>query len=126
MDGFSRSLLTCYGLDGPRVQETQRVFERVFRAYGLPQVLRTDNGEPFASATTVGRLSRLSVWWIRLGIAVERIAPGRPDQNGRHERFHRTLLEDTLVPQAARNRAPSNAAFIGIAHSTTRSARTKH
>ena len=104
VDGFSRYLLTCYGLEGPRTVESQRVFGRVFREYGLPHILRTDNGEPFASPTTVGRLSRLSVWWIRLGIHVERIAPGRPDQNGRHERFHRTLLQDTLRPQTARDR----------------------
>lgn len=103
VDGFSRYLLTCTGLARPRTTPTRRVFERVFRTYGLPQVVRTDNGEPFASAITIGRLSRLSVWWIRLGIHVEHIAPGRPDQNGRHERFHRTLLEATLHPQAARD-----------------------
>lgn len=111
VDGFSRYLLTCYGLDGPRTGLTQRVFERAFREYGLPDILRTDNGEPFASPTTVGRLSRLSVWWIRLGIRVERIAPGRPDQNGRHERFHRTLLQDTLQPRAARDRAAQQRRF---------------
>lgn len=93
LDGFSRYLLTCTVVPGPQTAVTQRVFTRVFREYGLPQVLRTDNGEPFASPTTIGRLSRLSVWWLRLGIAVERIDPGRPDQNGRHERFHRTLDE---------------------------------
>jgi transposase InsO family protein len=111
VDGFSRYVLTCYGLDGPRTVESQRVFERVFRQYGLPERLRTDNGEPFASPTTVGRLSRLSVWWIRLGIHVERIAPGRPDQNGRHERFHRTLLQDTLRPQTARDRGAQQRRF---------------
>jgi putative transposase len=93
MDGFSRYLLACATVAAPRTDETQRVFTRIFRTYGLPLVIRTDNGEPFASPTTIGRLSRLAVWWIRLGIAVERIDPGRPDQNGRHERFHRTLDE---------------------------------
>jgi putative transposase len=93
MDGFSRYLLTCTVVPGPQTAATRRVFTRVFREYGLPDVVRTDNGKPFASPTTIGRLSRLSVWWIRLGIAVERIDPGRPDQNGRHERFHRTLDE---------------------------------
>ena len=111
VDGFSRYLLTCFGLEGPRTVPTQRVFERVFREYGLPEILRTDNGEPFASASSIGRLSRLSVWWIRLGIHVERIAPGRPDQNGRHERFHRTLLQDILVPQPARNRRAQQRRF---------------
>ena len=111
VDGFSRYLLTCYGLAGPRTGVTRRVFERAFREYGLPEILRTDNGEPFASATTVGRLSRLSVWWIRLGIRVERIAPGRPDQNGRHERFHRTLLQDTLQPRTARDRGAQQRRF---------------
>ena len=93
MDGFSRYLLACAVVPGPQTGVTQQVFTRVFREYGLPQVLRTDNGEPFASPTTLGRLSRLSVWWIRLGITVERIDPGCPAQNGRHERFHRTLDE---------------------------------
>jgi len=111
MDGCSRFLLTCCALEGPRTVATQRVFARVFRTYGLPEILRTDNGEPFASASSVGRLSRLSVWWIRLGIRVERIAPGRPDQNGRHERFHRTLWQDTLQPRAARDRGAQQRRF---------------
>lgn len=93
MDGFSRFLLACSTVPGQRTADTQRVFTRIFKTYGLPAVIRTDNGEPFASPTTISRLSRLAVWWIRLGIEVERIEPGRPDQNGRHERFHRTLDE---------------------------------
>jgi transposase InsO family protein len=103
VDGFSRYLLACQGLAAPRTALTRPVFERVFRRYGLPAVLRTDNGEPFASATSLGRLSRLSVWWLRLGIQVERIAPGRPEQNGRHERFHRSLVAATLQPTVARH-----------------------
>jgi putative transposase len=101
MDGFSRFLLACAVVAGPRTVETQRVFTRVFREYGLPEVIRTDNGEPFASPTSLGRLSRMAVWWIRLGIQVERIDPGRPDQNGRHERFHRTLDETRVNGPAA-------------------------
>lgn len=90
MDHASRFLLGCEGLPGTRHEQTQQVFERLFQEYGLPQRIRTDNGVPFASIG-VGNLSRLSVWWIRLGIRPERIAPGQPQQNGRHERMHRTL-----------------------------------
>ena len=90
MDHASRYLLACHGLPGTRFTETQAIFERLFREYGLPERIRTDNGVPFASLG-VGGLSRLSVWWIRLGIIPERIAPGQPQQNGRHERMHRTL-----------------------------------
>jgi len=105
MDGFSRFLLACAVVGQPRTVPTQRVFTRVFREYGLPDVLRTDNGEPFASSTTLGRLSRLSVWWIRLGIQVERIDPGCPEQNGRHERFHRTLDETRYAGPATNGAA---------------------
>src|SRR5256885_7950006 len=72
-------------------------FVAAFRAYGLPHAIRTDNGPPFAS-TGLGGLSRLAVWWIRLGIVPERIMPGRPDQNGRHERMHRTLKAEAANP----------------------------
>jgi len=74
-------------------------FERIFREYGLPEVIRTDNGTPFASRG-LGGLSRLSYWWIRLGIHPERIEPGHPEQNGRHERMHKTLKEHTARPPA--------------------------
>jgi transposase InsO family protein len=67
------------------------VFERTFREFGLPHVIRTDNGVPFASAHAIYGLSKLAVWWLRLGIQIERIAPGHPQQNGRHERMHLTL-----------------------------------
>src|SRR6478609_1476837 len=73
---------------------TQRSFELTFREYGLPDAIRTDNGTPFSSLAAAG-MSRLAVWWIRLGIRPERIEPGRPDQNGRHERMHRTLKAET-------------------------------
>jgi putative transposase len=76
------------------------VFRRAFREYGLPAVIRSDNGEPFA-APSLGRLSRLSVWWIRLGITPELIEPASPYQNGAHERMHRTLKAETTRPPAA-------------------------
>lgn len=100
MDHASRYLLGCQGLEGTRHEPTQRVFERLFREYGLPQRMRTDNGVPFASVG-MGGLSRLSVWWIRLGIHPERIEPGKPQQNGRHERMHRTLKRALGQPPAA-------------------------
>lgn len=99
MDHASRYLLACHGLTGTRFTETQAIFERLFREYGLPERIRTDNGVPFASLG-VGGLSRLSVWWIRLGIIPERIAPGQPQQNGRHERMHRTLKRTIGQPPA--------------------------
>lgn len=90
MDHASRYLLACDGRTGTSLSEARQSFERLFREYGLPERLRTDNGVPFAT-TGVGGLSRLSIWWIRLGIVPERIEPGQPQQNGRHERMHRTL-----------------------------------
>lgn len=100
MDHSSRYLLGCRALPGTRTHETRQAFERLFRCYGLPQRLRTDNGVPFASLGTAG-LSRLSIWWIRLGIVPERIQPGRPQQNGRHERMHRTLKAAVARPPAS-------------------------
>jgi hypothetical protein len=77
------------------------VFERAFQEYGLPDALRTDNGVPFASAHALYGLSKLAVWWLRLGIRLQRIAPGHPEQNGRHERMHLTLKQDATRPAAA-------------------------
>jgi putative transposase len=74
------------------------VFERVFKDYGLPQAIRTDNGAPFSAPTGLFGLSRLSVWWLRLGIMIERIQPGQPQQNGRHERMHLTLKQEATQP----------------------------
>ena len=99
MDHSSRYLLGCRALPGTRGAETRAAFERVFRRYGLPERLRTDNGAPFASLASAG-LSRLSIWWIRLGIVPERIKPGQPQQNGRHERMHRTLKRAAAQPPA--------------------------
>jgi transposase InsO family protein len=109
-DAHSRFLLCCRATkkaDGPHVRA---VMEAVFRKYGLPAAMRTDNGPPFASPAPAG-LSRLSMWWLQLGIRHERIDPGRPDQNARHERMHRTLKQDTASPPAA-NRSRQQRAFI--------------
>ena len=100
-DGFSRYLLGCQGLRSTAAAEAQPVFTRLFNEYGLPLRIRTDNGVPFAT-TTLARLSKLSAWWVRLGILPEFIEPGRPDQNGRHERMHRTLKAATTRPAAGR------------------------
>ena len=96
-DNYSRYLLDCQGLSHPRLEQTKPRFEWVFRNYGLPQAIRTDNGFPFAS-TGLGGLSRLSVWLIQLGIKPERILSGCPEQNGRHERMHKTLKEAVASP----------------------------
>ncbi len=77
------------------------VFERVFKEFGLPRAIRTDNGVPFASANALYGLSRLAVWWLRLGIAIERFQPGHPEQNGRHERMQLTLKIEATKPAAA-------------------------
>jgi transposase InsO family protein len=103
-DGYSRFLLGCQALSSTRVQEAQPVFTRLFKEFGLPKRLRTDNGVPFAT-NTLARLSRLSAWWVRLGILPEFIEPGKPQQNGRHERMHRTLKAETTRPPAATRRA---------------------
>ena len=96
-DGASRYLLGCQGLLEPTIEGSRPVFERLFRRYGLPDRLRTDNGAPFASSA-LGRLSTLSVWWVRLGILPDLIEPAHPQQNGRHERMHRTLKAETARP----------------------------
>jgi putative transposase len=96
-DHHSRYLLGCEALEGTRTQETELALQSVFSEYGLPDAMRSDNGTPFASTGRLG-LSKLSVWLMRLGIALERIQPGRPDQNGRHERLHLTLKQETTRP----------------------------
>jgi len=98
-DGFSRYLLGCQGLSSTAVAEAKPVFLRLFKEYGLPKRIRTDNGVPFAT-NTLARLSSLSAWWVRLGILPELIEPGKPQQNGRHERMHRTLKAETTRPAA--------------------------
>ena len=104
MDGYSRYLVRCQALPRPLSQPTQQVFEAAFREFGLPHAIRTDNGAPF-STLAAGGLSRLAVWWIRLGIRPERIRPGRPAENGRHERMHRTLKAEATRPPRGSFRA---------------------
>jgi transposase len=100
-DFASRSLLTCEALATTQEKFAFTVFERTFKEFGLPERIRTDNGVPFASAHALYGLSKLSVWWLRLGIHIERIQPGHPQQNGRHERMHLTLKKDATKPAAA-------------------------
>ena len=97
VDGYSRYLLGCQGVLSTAIEVARPIFLRLFQEYGLPLMIRTDNGVPFAT-TALGRLSTLSVWWIRLGIVPELIAPASPQQNGRHERMHRTLKAEATRP----------------------------
>lgn len=99
MDAFSRYLLAAHGLLSTQTEGVKAVFRRLFREFGLPDRIRTDNGAPFASVG-LARLSALSVWWIRLGIMPELIEPGNPQQNGRHERMHRTMKDEATKPPA--------------------------
>ncbi len=98
-DAYSRCLLECR-IVAPSYAQVKLLFEQAFRRYGCPRAIRTDHGEPFASAGTAG-LSRLSVQWLKAGIALERIERGKPQQHGRHERRHRTLKAETSTPAAA-------------------------
>jgi len=102
-DARSRYLLRCQTVEKTDTARVQAIFEAAFREYGMPEAIRTDNGPPFASRAVAG-LSRLAVWWIKLGIVPERIAAGHPEQNGRHERMHRTLKQETAQPPAANQR----------------------
>jgi putative transposase len=104
IDGYSRMLLACEALGHPTHAASQPVFAELFRRLGLPERIRTDNGVPFATSA-LGRLSQLSVWWIKLGITPELIEPAHPQQNGRHERLHRTLKAETTKPPAQTARA---------------------
>lgn len=97
-DHASRYLLLCEALESTREELAFTAFERLFKERGLPISIRSDNGVPFASANALFNLSKLSVWWLRLGIAIERIKPGRPQQNGRHERMHLTLKKEATRP----------------------------
>jgi putative transposase len=100
-DFASRYLLTCEALATTQEKFAFTVFERTFKEFGLPHAIRTDNGVPFASAHALYGLSKLAVWWLRLGIEIERIQPGHPQQNGRHERMHLTLKKEATKPAAA-------------------------
>jgi putative transposase len=100
-DFASRYLITCEALSTTQELYAFSVFERAFKDFGLPQAIRTDNGLPFSSVHALYGLSKLSVWWLRLGIQIERIQPGHPEQNGRHERMHLTLKTEATKPAAA-------------------------
>ena len=97
-DHASRYLLLCEALESTREAPVIEAFQQLFRDRGLPAAIRSDNGLPFASPNGLYNLSRLSVWWLRLGIAIERIKPGHPQQNGRHERMHLTLKKEATRP----------------------------
>jgi transposase InsO family protein len=97
-DHASRYLLLCEALESTRENLAITAFEQLFQERGLPQAIRSDNGVPFASPNALFNLSKLSVWWLRLGIAIERIKPGHPQQNGRHERMHLTLKKEATRP----------------------------
>ena len=109
-DSASRYLLACDALSSTAESFAFVVFERAFKDFGLPRAIRTDNGVPFACPRALFGLSKLSVWWLRLGIEIERIRPGHPQQNGRHERMHLTLKKETTRP-AARNLLQQQARF---------------
>lgn len=99
-DAYSRFLIRCQGLKHTGYDAVRPIFEWAFREHGLPHAIRSDNGAPFASRAVAG-LSRLSIWWIKLGILPDRIEPGQPQQNGRHERMHLTLKQETANPPAS-------------------------
>ena len=101
MDAASRYLLACTAFHEPTAENVRNVFVALFERYGLPKAIRSDNGQPFASVSAAAGLTRLSAWWARLGIRLERIDPGKPQQNGRHERMHLTLKQATCSPPRA-------------------------
>ena len=109
-DFATRYLIVCDALETTREMYAFAVFERAFKDFGLPRAIRSDNGVPFASASAFFGLSKLSVWWLRLGIGIERIRPGNPQQNGRHERMHLTLKREATKP-AGKNFLQQQAKF---------------
>ncbi len=108
MDAYSRYLLECHGMLQPTGLTTRERFTRLFEVFGLPEVIHSDNGTPFASTGLAG-LSRLSVWWLQLGIALDRSRPAHPQDNASHERFHRTLEAETAAPPEANCRRQNEA-----------------
>jgi transposase InsO family protein len=107
-DACSRYLLRCQAVEKTNTEQVMAIFESAFREYGMPWAIRSDNGAPFASRAIAG-ISRLSVYLMKLGIIPERIQPGHPEQNGRHERMHRTLGQETASPPAANRRSQQKA-----------------
>ena len=114
-DHASRFLLLCEALESTREDLAVTAFERLFAERGLPQSIRSDNGVPFASPNALFNLSKLAVWWLRLGIAIERIKPGQPQQNGRHERMHLTLKKEATRPPGM-NSLQQQARFDAFVH----------
>ena len=114
-DAASRYLLCCEALPSTCASLAFTVFERIFKDFGLPASIRTDNGVPFASPNSLFGLSKLSVWWLRLGIQIERIKPAHPQQNGRHERMHLTLKREATKP-ASRNLLQQQERFDRFVH----------
>lgn len=114
-DFATRFLIACEALTSTQEASAIRTFEEAFKEYGLPQAIRSDHGIPFASGNSAWGLTKLSVWWIRLGIKLERIEPGNPQQNGRHERMHRTLKREATEP-AAFNFLQQQEKFYQFAH----------
>jgi putative transposase len=123
-DAMSRYLVRCEAVAQTDGEHVRSVFDAAFCEFGLPLAIRSDNGPPFASVGA-GGLSRLAVWWIKLGVRPERIDPGKPTQNGRHERMHRTLTEDAADPRRRRRSPSSSAASTRSAPSTTMNGRTR-
>ena len=117
-DFASRYLLTCEALLTTQEKFAFTVFERTFKEFGLPQGIRTDNGVPFASAHALYGLSKLAVWWLRLGIHIERIKPGHPQQNGRHERMHLTLKRTrrSRPPRTCSSSRPGSTTHHALQH----------
>jgi transposase InsO family protein len=107
-DNYSRFILACKAFYNTKGSPVKKHFESIFIEYGLPEAIRTDNGIPFASPA-LGGLSQLSIWWLKLGIKPERIKPGCPQENGRHERMHRTLKESTVMPPSRNLQAQQRA-----------------
>ena len=114
-DHASRYLLLCEALESTREELAITAFEQLFLERGLPQAIRSDNGVPFASPNALFNLSKLSVWWLRLGISIERIKPGNPQQNGRHERMHLTLKKEATRPSGM-NSLQQQARFDAFVH----------
>ncbi len=128
-DQALRMILTCEALESTKELPVLKAFLRLFRARGLPMAIRSDNGLPFASPNGLYNLSKLSVWWLRLGIGIERIKPGNPQENGRHEHMHRTLKQETARPpgmNALQQQDRFDAFVRPCRPSTTRSARGCH
>jgi len=123
-DSSSRYLLLCQGLSHPTFAEAQPWFERVFREYGLPEAIKTDNGAPFASVG-LGGLSKLFISLIKLGIRPERIEPAHPEENGRYERMHRSLKEATASPPRD-NMLMESGRLMNLSRDTISSALMRH